>query len=42
MVHWAWIPAALIIGSVTGAFLLALLEARRQRREEQKKWWEER
>ena len=26
MVHWAWIPAALIIGMMIGAFLLALVK----------------
>ena len=28
MVHWAWIPAALIIGMMIGMFLLALVGGR--------------
>lgn len=40
MVHWLWIPIALMIGVVIGFFLLALMEV--SRREDKKtKWWEE-
>lgn len=39
MVHWLWIPAALMIGAAFGILMVALCESGRE--EEKKKWWEE-
>lgn len=40
MVHWGWIPIALVIGVFLGMFAIAFMETARDD-EKEKKWWEE-
>lgn len=37
MVHWGWIPIALVIGVVIGFFWLAFMEVARES-DEKRKW----
>lgn len=41
MVHWAWIPVALVIGVMTGFFIMAFIEVSREEKHQKKVWWDD-